>query len=78
MNVLCAPKKCFGFFVTAFIVLLILGISRVDSAEQKPTLVIPENKHDAGTQWEGEIVSHTYEVKNEGTAELQILKVKPG
>jgi hypothetical protein len=78
MNVPYAPRKYFGFLASVFIVLLVLGISRVDSGEQKPAMVIPETKYDAGTHWEGEIVSHTYTVKNEGTAELRILKVKPG
>jgi hypothetical protein len=52
--------------------------SQADSAAAKPTLEIPSPRHDAGTHWEGEVVSHTYQVKNSGSEELQILSVKPG
>ena len=46
--------------------------------EAKPALEIPFPRHDAGTHWEGEVVSHTYEVRNSGNGELKILSVKPG
>jgi len=46
--------------------------------ESKPVLEIPSPRHDAGTHWEGEVVSHTYEVRNSGNGELKILSVKPG
>ena len=44
----------------------------------RPSLEIPSPRHDAGTHWEGEVVSHTYQVKNTGSEELRILSVKPG
>jgi len=53
-------------------------VSQADSSAAKPTLDIPSPRHDAGTHWEGEVVSHTYQVKNTGSEELRILSVKPG
>jgi len=46
--------------------------------EAKPVMEIPSPRHDAGTYWEGEVVSHTFEVRNTGNGELKILSVKPG
>ena len=46
--------------------------------EAKPVVEIPSPRHDAGTHWEGEIVTHGFEVKNTGSSELRILNVKPG
>jgi hypothetical protein len=53
-------------------------VSQADSPAAKPSLEIPSPRHDAGTHWEGEVVSHTYQVKNTGSEELRILSVKPG
>ena len=52
--------------------------SQADSAAVKPVLEIPSPRHDAGAHWEGEVVSHTFQVKNSGSEELRILNVKPG
>jgi hypothetical protein len=46
--------------------------------EAKPVMEIPSPRHDAGTHWEGEVVSHAFEVRNSGDGELKILSVKPG
>ena len=46
--------------------------------EAKPVMEILSPRHDAGTHWEGEVVSHTFEVRNSGNGELRILSVKPG
>ena len=53
-------------------------VSQADSAAVKPVLEIPSPRHDAGTHWEGEVISHTFQVKNTGSEELRILSVKPG
>ena len=53
-------------------------VSQADSSAAKPILEISSPRHDAGTHWEGEVVSHTYQVKNTGSEELRILSVKPG
>jgi hypothetical protein len=53
-------------------------VSQAESSAVKPVLEIPSPRHDAGTHWEGEVVSHTYQVKNTGSEVLRILSVKPG
>ena len=53
-------------------------VSQADSPAAKPILEIPSPRHDAGTHWEGEVVSYTYQVKNTGSEVLRILSVKPG
>jgi hypothetical protein len=53
-------------------------VSQADSSAAKPVLEIASPRHDAGTHWEGEVVSHTYQVKNTGSDVLRILSVKPG
>jgi hypothetical protein len=53
-------------------------VSQANPAAAKPVLKIPSSRHDAGTHWEGEVVSHTYQIKNTGSAELRIYSVKPG
>ena len=53
-------------------------VSQADSSTAKPILEIASPRHDAGTHWEGEVVSHTFKVKNTGSEELRILSVKPG
>lgn len=65
-----------------FLVGLILApypiIAQAGTAETKPAMEIPSPRYDAGTHWEGDIVSHAFEVKNTGSSELRILHVKPG
>jgi len=63
---------------TVLVVALSPLVSQADSSAAKPVLEIPSPRHDAGTHWEGEVVSHTYQVKNSGSEELRILSVKPG
>ena len=51
--------------------------------EQAPTRDNPKisfdsHHYDAGEVWEGDEVSHTFTVKNTGTAQLNISKVRPG
>ena len=52
--------------------------SQADSSTAKPALVIESPRHDAGTHWEGETVTHSFKLKNTGSSELRILSVKPG
>ena len=54
------------------------GLAEAVAPEVKPVVEIPSPRHDAGTHWEGELVSHTFEVRNTGNGELKILNVKPG
>ncbi len=63
---------------TVLVVAVYPIVSQADSSAAKPVLEIPSPRHDAGTHWEGEVVSHTFQVKNTGSEELRILSVKPG
>ena len=63
---------------TVLLVALSPLVSHADSSAARPILEIPSPRYDAGTHWEGEVVSHTYQVKNKGNDELRILSVKPG
>jgi hypothetical protein len=44
----------------------------------EPALVIESPGFDVGAVWEGNPISHAFEVRNDGKAELKILEVKPG
>jgi hypothetical protein len=65
-----------------FVVGLILALypigAQAGTPEAKPVMEIPSSRHDAGSHWEGETVSHTFEVRNSGKGVLRILSVKPG
>jgi len=54
------------------------NFARAAAPEAKPVVEIPSPRHDAGTHWEGDIVTHGFEVKNTGSSELRIISVKPG
>lgn len=46
--------------------------------QNQPRISFDAINFDAGEVWEGEKMVHDYTVKNTGTAELNISKVKPG
>ena len=48
------------------------------STQDNPKISFDSQHYDAGEVWEGDEVSHTFTVKNTGTAELTISKVRPG
>ncbi len=48
------------------------------SSEEQPTITFDNTTYDAGEVWEGDIVTHSFTVKNTGTAVLNINNVKPG
>lgn len=48
------------------------------ASETRPVLEIRSPRHDAGNHWQGDIVSHIFEVRNSGSGELRILSVRPG
>ena len=66
------------FLPVALIILLWLPVAGKSAENAKSALIIPSPRYDAGIHREGETVSHTFEVKNGGSAELKILNVKPG
>ena len=45
---------------------------------KQPAITFDSNQFDAGEVWEGDIVTHSFVVKNTGKAELTIANVKPG
>jgi len=47
-------------------------------SKAQPVITFDTRHYNAGEVWEGEIVSHTFTVKNTGTSELTIKSVKPG
>jgi hypothetical protein len=53
-------------------------VAQAVAPEAKPVAEILSPRHDAGTHWEGEIVTHAFTVKNSGNSELRIINVKPG
>jgi hypothetical protein len=77
MNLIDNLKLPIMIFIGLFLAIYPI-VSQADSSAVKPVLEIPSPRHDAGTHWEGEVVSHTYQVKNTGSEELRILSVKPG
>ena len=48
------------------------------SAQGHPKISFDSTSYDAGEVWEGDKVSHTFNVKNTGTSQLDIEKVKAG
>ena len=57
---------------------LFSSFARADASEAKPVVEIPSPRYNAGSHWEGDTVTHAFEVKNTGSSELKILSVKPG
>ena len=52
--------------------------SEEQSSEDQPTISFDNTTYDAGEVYEGDTVTHTFTVKNTGTAVLNITNVKPG
>ena len=46
--------------------------------KELPHISFDSTSYDAGEVWEGDEVVHDFTVKNTGTAELNIARVKPG
>ena len=65
-------------FLVGLILAIYPSVFWADASATKPVVEIPSPRHDAGTHWEGEVVSHAFEVRNSGNGELKILRVKPG
>ena len=47
-------------------------------AQKHPQISFDSKRYDVGEVWEGEMISHTFTVKNTGEAQLDIYRVKPG
>jgi hypothetical protein len=70
-------RRCHPVLIWAVTGIAIL-ISAQVFGQGGPALVITSPSVDVGAVWEGDTISHAFEVKNEGKAELKILEVKPG
>ena len=82
---MCDVRKCVCLFALVFCLSVSLTFqvwadSHQEQTESsdKPRISFDAKTHDAGEVWEGDVVSHSFVVKNTGTAELTINKVKPG
>jgi hypothetical protein len=53
-------------------------LTRAAATGAQPALEILSPRHDAGSHWEGEVVAHSFQVRNTGAGELRILRVRPG
>jgi len=70
---------------TVFALAFLLSLSWLAAAQEKPKqpqsgtpkLVMASFKHDLGEIKPGDPLTYTFKVKNEGTAELQIINVAP-
>jgi len=71
-------RQCHPVLIWAVAGLAILVSAQVLGQGGEPALVITSPNFDVGVVWEGDTISHAFEVKNEGKAELKILEVKPG
>ena len=49
-----------------------------EQEEDKPRILIEKMRHDLGEVFEQPTYKHGFQVKNQGTADLDIRQVKPG
>jgi hypothetical protein len=49
-----------------------------ESDESLPEIFLETKEHDGGVVYEGNLVTHSFAVKNKGKGELHIKSVKPG
>jgi len=82
---MCDVRKCVCLFATVLslsgpLTFQVWADSHQEQAvsSEKPRISFDATSHNAGEVWEGDVVSHSFVVKNTGTAELTINKVKPG
>lgn len=47
-------------------------------AEAVPTIVVAQPRHEFSPVLEGEYVTHTFRVANQGTADLEVIRVRTG
>jgi hypothetical protein len=70
-------------FFACFFFVLGIGLAQgaqavVEEQTAVPVIVVEESIHDFGQVSQGEAVTHDFRVLNQGTAPLEIKKVKPG
>jgi len=64
-------------WVAVLAVLAWLSLPAAVGQEAQPKAVFPAMEHDFGTVDRGTMLEHTFIVRNEGTAPLEIISVKP-
>jgi len=70
-------KKLFRL-LWALAIITIFCAPAAAKEEKTPRLIIRDGVFDGGTVNEGETIKHTFLIRNEGSAPLQIIDVKPG
>ncbi len=66
-----------GTLIVALAALVWLSLPFALGQEGQPKAVYPAAVHDFGTVERGDTLEHTFIVRNEGTAPLEIVSVKP-
>lgn len=66
-----------GTLIVALAALVWLSLPFAAGQDGQPKAVYPAMVHDFGTVERGATLEHTFIVRNEGTAPLEILSVKP-
>jgi hypothetical protein len=64
-----------SFIVVGFV--LVCVVSPVLALERRSIVVLPEKAFEFGSVAEGTIVAHDFEIRNEGSADLQIQRIAP-
>jgi hypothetical protein len=68
----------FLLVLTCCLCLLMLSHQPLPAQEQRPKMVLTEREFDLKKVREGEILNHSFSIRNEGDAPLEIRSVKPG
>ena len=79
-TILFCRKKYWLFGATILALILMCGSGHSDVADQgrAPKMVLKEQGFDFGEVKQGEVITHTFEVLNQGNEILKIKKVNPG
>ena len=62
----------------SLMMLTVLSLPAAGQEKQAPRMIIKDGIYDGGAVNEGEVIKHTFLIRNEGNATLRILDVKPG
>jgi len=68
-------RKITLMLVGCFIIISCWGRAHASQSDKSPELYVPQTKHSFESAFEGEPLSHTFEIINRGESELIIKKV---